>query len=74
MHFPWERTKHRTVWSQDDQAKLAELVAAGATNREVAIEMGRSQESVRQRAVATGLIPARKRKPHSREKRKQFPR
>ena len=61
MRYIRERTHHRSLWSDEDHARLAGLVAAGKTNLEIAIELGRSQESVRQRAVSQGLVPMRTR-------------
>lgn len=62
MRYAWELTNHRARWSEEDQAQLGALIAAGKTNREIAAEMGRSQESIRARALELRLVPVRKRK------------
>ena len=61
MRYGWPLPKHRTYWSEEEHARLAELVAAGTPPLEIAKVLGRSLESVTARASKTGLKLSRKR-------------
>lgn len=62
MVYLWELTHRHRRWSEEDEARLAGMIAAGKTAREIAKAMGRSQESVRMRVAKLALVPARSRK------------
>ena len=61
MRYGWPLPKHRTYWSEEEHARLAELVAAGIPPLGIAKILGRSLESVTARASKTGLKLSRKR-------------
>jgi hypothetical protein len=61
MRHGWPLPKHRTYWSEEEHAQLAELVAARTPPLEIAKVLGRSLESVTARASKTGLKLSRKR-------------
>ena len=62
MQYARDRFNQHSRWSDADQALLASLLAAGKSNRDIAIEMGRSRVSIRQRALLLGLVQPRPRR------------
>lgn len=44
--FPSGRDRHRTAWTEDDDAWLMALSSSGATSREIGRTMGRTRRSV----------------------------
>ena len=49
----------RSPWTEEDFARLRELLSAGQAIPEVAKAMGRSQEAVRNKAWQRGLLQRR---------------
>ena len=47
-------------WEEGDLRQLAELIADGKPIKEIALEMGRTQEAVRNRAWKSGLLQRRR--------------
>ena len=50
---------HARPWNADDIDRMAELLALGRPIRDVAIELGRSQEAVRTKARTLDMLPKR---------------
>jgi hypothetical protein len=55
-----DKPNYRVLWSQEDLARMADMLAGGHTIPEIAKVMGRSQEAVRNRATSAGLMKQRK--------------
>ena len=55
-----ERANYRAPWSGQDQSRLEGLLAEGKTVAEIAREMERTQEGVRNRAWKSGLLGRRR--------------
>jgi len=56
-----DRPNFKAPWTEEQIATLKRKLAAGETIREIAAEMGRSQEAVRGKAWKVGLLAERKR-------------
>lgn len=54
-----DQPNYRVRWSDEDLAQLAMSIKRGDTIRDIAKSMGRSQEAVRNRATAAGLMKKR---------------
>ena len=54
-----ERANYRAPWSGEDQSLLEGMLAEGKTVAEIAREMERTQEGVRNRAWKSGLLSRR---------------
>ena len=54
-----DRPNYRVPWSQDDLARMTDMLSRGETIADIAKTMGRSQEAVRNRATAAGLMKKR---------------
>jgi len=57
-----DRPNYMSRWSTDEIDLLAAKLREGVTIREIATEMGRSQEAVRGKAWQHGLLPKRTRR------------
>lgn len=44
----------RTIWTEEDQAKLATMLDAGASTQRISIALKRPLDSIKQRARALG--------------------
>ena len=53
------RANYRAPWSSEDQGRLEGMLAEGKTVAEIAREMERTQEGVRNRAWKSGLLSRR---------------
>jgi hypothetical protein len=54
-------TRHRQSWTLDEDRLLAQELARGATLREVAQALERSQTAIHSRAIKMGLLAKRAR-------------
>ena len=55
-----DQPNYRMPWEEGDLRQLAELIADGKPIKEIALEMGRTQEAVRNRAWKSGLLQRRR--------------